>query len=499
MKAWKKTAAFLTAAALAFCAVPMQNCTGGTFGIAGISADALDTLAVTEISADTLSGSDLFTPADTPGFQPVSADEAAAWADVPDVGNVILIYDFDTAGAYLYVLFVDGAYQDAGRVGATKDDIAYSIRSGNRHFYTGASAEAALGDASLSLGADLGLNFYVKNVNSDTCGRYALKFTGTCDENGQTVPISPKTVGEKTYYCAAAHISADHMSEQIQAVLVKDGIEQEISKKASAMDYLNAAETDAKVQADANLLAMVQATKTYGAVSRYYFHGGTPGDLTLPETDDALLARKVSYDILPEGAKVSAVLNAKASLRLYFAGNETKGSPDGASAELMPNEMGTPQPIRIGEKTYRFSAYTWISRVLNSAESSEKNRMMAKALYGYVKAAEDLAGIPVQSVSIAGLPETINVSERAPVHAEIFPEDATDKTVIWESGDNEKLTIVSLAGFSHPSLDLNLYGEYKALKTGEVTLTATVGGKSDTCIVQIKNIDNGRTVPIVLH
>ena len=334
-------------------------------------------------------------------------------------------------------------------------------------------AAPQVGSASLTLADDLGLNFYVNNVDADSFGSYALKFTGKCDEDGQSVPLSQKTVNGQTYYYAAAHLSADHMSEKIKAVLMKDGAEQDPGLEYSIMEYLAAAKQDSAVKADAKMLRMMNATETYGAVSQYYFHGGTLTNTAFPTIDNEFLAKKVSYDILPEGAKVSAVLNAKASLRLYLAGSATKGSPDSESEKLMPNEMGTPQPITIGENQYRFSAYTWVSRVLNSADSGEKNHLMAKALYGYVKAAEELAGIPVQSVKITNAP-TAPLSGTGGLFAYVFPEDASDKTVTWESSDSSVLRMSNYGGFSTGA-------------AGTVTVTAKAGGKSDSCIIYVSD------------
>jgi len=57
-----------------------------------------------------------------------------------------------------------------------------------------------VGSASLTLADDLGLNFYVKNIDADSLSSYSLKFTGKCDEDGQTVPLSQKTVEGQTIY-----------------------------------------------------------------------------------------------------------------------------------------------------------------------------------------------------------------------------------------------------------------------------------------------------------
>ena len=97
---------------------------------------------------------------------------------------------------------------------------------------------------------------------------------------------------------------------------------------------------------------------------------------------------------------------------------------------------------------------------------------MAKALYGYVKAAEELAGIPVQSVKITNAP-TAAVTRGDTLTASVFPEDASDKTVTWESSNSSLL-------FFHD------HGSFSIKHDGTVTVTAKAGGKSDSCSIKVQ-------------
>ena len=84
--------------------------------------------------------------------------------------------------------------------------------------------------------------------------------------------------------------------------------------------------------------------------------------------------------------------------------------------------------------------------------------------------AEDVA---VGSVTLSASTATLFVDETTTLTAEITPENATNKTVIWSS-DTETVATV----------DEN--GEVTAVAKGTATITATAGGKSDTCEVTVE-------------
>lgn len=85
-----------------------------------------------------------------------------------------------------------------------------------------------------------------------------------------------------------------------------------------------------------------------------------------------------------------------------------------------------------------------------------------------VKAAEPVV-VPVERVTIGSKPtDPIKVGAKFTLTAEVLPEAATDKAVTWTSSDAEKATVNAATG------------AVEALATGEVTITAKAGEKSDT-------------------
>ena len=81
--------------------------------------------------------------------------------------------------------------------------------------------------------------------------------------------------------------------------------------------------------------------------------------------------------------------------------------------------------------------------------------------------------VPVTSVSINNAPSTLDVGATGTLTATVGPEDATDKTVTWASGNPDVLAIDATTG------------AYEAKAAGTATITATAGGQSATCQVTV--------------
>ena len=80
--------------------------------------------------------------------------------------------------------------------------------------------------------------------------------------------------------------------------------------------------------------------------------------------------------------------------------------------------------------------------------------------------------IAVESVTLDKTSLDLYVGNTAELNATVEPENAADKIVTWSSSDPTVATV-----------DTN--GNVKALKPGTTTITATAGGKSDTCTVTV--------------
>ncbi|MBS5151432.1 MAG: Ig-like domain-containing protein, partial [Butyricicoccus pullicaecorum] len=84
--------------------------------------------------------------------------------------------------------------------------------------------------------------------------------------------------------------------------------------------------------------------------------------------------------------------------------------------------------------------------------------------------------VPVQSVTINAPNKTLKVGETSQLSAIITPYNATARDVVWKSSSDSV------------SVDA---GKITAVKQGSATITATVGGKSGTCEIQVTD-----TIPV---
>ena len=83
--------------------------------------------------------------------------------------------------------------------------------------------------------------------------------------------------------------------------------------------------------------------------------------------------------------------------------------------------------------------------------------------------------VPIESVTITAAPADLNmvVGEKFTFKAEVKPDDYEDKTVVWSSTDQEVLSI-------------DAEGLAVAVKPGEVVVSASCGGKTDTRTIKVE-------------
>ena len=91
---------------------------------------------------------------------------------------------------------------------------------------------------------------------------------------------------------------------------------------------------------------------------------------------------------------------------------------------------------------------------------------------GVLKTTATQEPIAVESVTVAPTTATVKVGETVTLTATVLPTDAADKTVVWTSSDNTKATVAD--------------GVVTGVAAGEVTITATAGGKSATATVTVE-------------
>lgn len=304
---------------------------------------------------------------------------------------------------------------------------SYAAEYANRNsvnFIDTETADAEINGVSLSLSDDLGLNFVVGAATAENKDNYSIKLSGECAEDGKTLPLTAKTVGGETVYCATASLTANNMQELITAELYKGDVLidtvkydirsylKEISEKRSA-EGASAAELD-----------MYASALTYGYAAENYFNGAS-NDLSSLDTAGAVVKSQKNIDDLytvqntsqyytsnplyrpdNEDAKFTLILDSKMAVRVYVKGMAagtkdltgkltsvagTKGGADYPSyfeiKDLSPLELGKDQTIKAGGKTYQFCPLVWAYRMLSNSNADVKNRRMAEAVANYAYAA----------------------------------------------------------------------------------------------------------------
>lgn len=87
--------------------------------------------------------------------------------------------------------------------------------------------------------------------------------------------------------------------------------------------------------------------------------------------------------------------------------------------------------------------------------------------------------IEVESIELSDRSLNLTEGGTATLVATVKPDNASDKTVIWNSSDNSIVSVSST-------------GLVNALKVGSVTVTASCGGKSATCSITVTS----KTIPV---
>ena len=106
------------------------------------------------------------------------------------------------------------------------------------------------------------------------------------------------------------------------------------------------------------------------------------------------------------------------------------------------------------------------------------------ALVSFVSCDSDGGVIPVTNVILDRIALSVSIGESETLTATVYPDNATDKTVIWKSSDESIATVSD--------------GKVTALKEGTVTITATAGEKTATCLVAVWDPDT-RKIPLTLQ
>ncbi|SCW47705.1 Ig-like domain (group 2) [Streptococcus equinus] len=136
--------------------------------------------------------------------------------------------------------------------------------------------------------------------------------------------------------------------------------------------------------------------------------------------------------------------------------------PEQATDKTMTWESSNPDALAINAET---GAY--------EAKAGGTATVTVKAADGKTATCTITVNVPVTSVAINNAPSALTVGNTGTLTATVGPEQATDRTVTWESSNPDALAINATTG------------EYEAKAAGIATITARAGNQSATCDVTV--------------
>ena len=210
------------------------------------------------------------------------------------------------------------------------------------------------------------------------------------------------------------------------------------------------------------------------------------GDVKLEPTDEVAIAN--SYLEIANTNEDGKILAGEQDITLsvadgYVLSGDLNVTIDGNSTDTIKLTKVAPSQAKNPELTY--------SNVYTGTYEFEANKTYT---FDW-KVAEDVPPVvEVESITLNKTELTLEIGGSETLNATVLPDTATDKTVTWESSNNEVATVED--------------GVVTAVAAGNATITATAGGKSATCsvvvsdvttftIAEVKAMEEGETVATV--
>ena len=338
---------------------------------------------------------------------------------------------------------LDGAPTDAGEyiAGLTLSDVKISETATRdvtaRTWYTITEpAPELFWKHSVTLGGDIGVNFYLDSAVLDTyTGTKTVKFTVDGEETTVAVPATPTDDG----YKVTRNVVAAQMAHTITATLYIDGElvdtdEYSVREYAETV-YANPEAYDTKGKLD-ELKALVKALLNYGAMAQTVFatslneHPDLANTVVGDNGYEGVTADQIEAAIKGESADLNAVATqlgakyytssliylSKNTLRVYFTPTTYPGTIPNAGAyngslsgyyyyvdhaNIPAAELDDQQTFTVGGTTFTFSALDYAKAVVESTKMEPEQKNLAKALYLYNQKANayfDDAPAPVENV-----------------------------------------------------------------------------------------------------
>lgn len=200
--------------------------------------------------------------------------------------------------------------------------------------------------------------------------------------------------------------------------------------------------------------------------------------VTIPATVNLADSNPVAT-IKAEGVSIDTTRYTPISVKLAQASNTIKGSTfhlreaktnDTLSYNIRKNRRN----VSVGDTVARFTSDGETTLNFTKPEAADYAGSYTENLTFDISVSPNSNYVPVTSVSINSAPSTLNVGATGTLTATVGPEEATDKTVTWESSNPEVLAIDATTG------------AYEAKAGGTATVTVKAAdGKTATCTVTV--------------
>ncbi|MBQ3299043.1 MAG: hypothetical protein IJG99_01970, partial [Ruminococcus sp.] len=346
-----------------------------------------------------------------------SADNTGVITAIPDEGYVFVGW---YNGNTLYSSGAALAYQNIS------EDITLTAKFERELFWK----------HSVTLGGDIGVNFYLNPAVLDTYTG-AKTVTFTWDGNEQTVDVPATATADG--YKVTCNVVAAEMAHKIHAVVKADGTALAQTDDYSVQDYAEAVYNDpASVDPEKpeQLKALAKAMLNYGAMAQTVFDSALTEHPDLPTgvvgvTDfSGITADDIAEAIKDEASDLNAVADqlgakfytssliylSRNTLRLYFTPTTYPGeipnsdAYDGSlsdyyyfvdHANIPAAELDNQQTFNVNGTEFTFSALDYAYAVVESTKMEPEQQNLAKALYLYNQAANayfDAAPAPAENI-----------------------------------------------------------------------------------------------------
>ena len=286
-----------------------------------------------------------------------------------------------------------------------------------------AAAEKLFPQHSITLGGNIGVNFFINSKTADFASdeNAYVKFTWDNGTYNKEVKLKDLTTDAKGYYKATVDVVAAQMAHKIHAEVYLNGEKLEQTDDYSVQDYAetvfaNPEEYDS--EKPEQLKALAQALLNYGAMAQTVFDSslkehpalanktvGNNGyaDVTAEQIGAAINGDASDLNAIATqlGAKYytnSMIYLSKNTLRIYFTPTSYPGTIPNADkyagnlsgyyyyvdhANIPAAELDDQQTFTVGGTTFTFSALDYAKAVVESTKMEPEQKNLAKALYLY--------------------------------------------------------------------------------------------------------------------